>query len=140
MNKVILVGRLTKDPEVRYTPTGKVVASFTLAVNRGFTTKDSAQEADFIPIVVWGNSAEFCGNNLNKGSKVLVDGRLQVRSYDAKDGSKRYVTEVIANNLEALERRQGASVAKSEDKDKDQVQDVVQSFGSDVDLNDEVPF
>ena len=138
MNKVILVGRLTKDPEVRYTPTGKVVASFTLAVNRGFTTKDNAQEADFIPIVVWGNSAEFCGNNLNKGSKVLVDGRLQVRSYDAKDGSKRYVTEVIANNLEALERRQGASVAKSEDKDK--VQDVVQSFGSDVDLNDEVPF
>ena len=138
MNKVILVGRLTKEPEVRYTPTGKAVASCTLAVNRGFTTKDNAQEADFIPIVVWGNSAEFCGNNLNKGSKVLVDGRLQVRSYDAKDGSKRYVTEVIANNLEALERRQGASVAKSEDKD--QVQDVVQSFGSDVDLNDEVPF
>ena len=138
MNKVILVGRLTKDPEVRYTPTGKVVASFTLAVNKDFTAKGEAQQADFVPIVVWGHSAEFCGNNLNKGSKVLVDGRLQVRSYDAKDGSKRYVTEVIANNLEALERRQGASVAKSEDKD--QVQDVVQSFGSDVDLSDDVPF
>ncbi len=138
MNKVILVGRLTKDPEVRYTPTGKVVASFTLAVNRGFTTKDSAQEADFIPIVVWGNSAEFCGNNLNKGSKVLVDGRLQVRSYDAKDGSKRYVTEVVANNLEALERKKETGAVKSENKD--QVPDVVQSFGSDVDLSDDVPF
>ena len=135
MNKVILTGRLTKEPEVRYTPNGKAVASFTLAVDNGFGEN---KKTDFIPIVVWGNSAEFCGNNLNKGSKVLVDGRLQVRSYDAKDGSKRYVTEVIANNLEALERRQGASVAKSEDKD--QVQDVVQSFGSDVDLNDEVPF
>ena len=135
MNKVILVGRLTKDPEVRYTPTGKVVASFTLAVNRGFTTKDSAQEADFIPIVVWGNSAEFFGNNLNKGSKVLVDGRLQVRSYDAKDGTKRYVTEVIANYLEALERPKGA---KTETAASDP-NDIPSSFGADV-TDEDVPF
>ena len=135
MNKVILVGRLTKDPEVRYTPTGKVVASFTLAVNRGFTTKDNAQEADFIPIVVWGNSAEFCGNNLNKGSKVLVDGRLQVRSYDAKDGSKRYVTEVVANYLEALERPKTQSTTNGTSS----AEATPESFGADV-TDEDVPF
>ena len=135
MNKVILTGRLTKEPEVRYTPNGKAVASFTLAVNRGFTTKDSAQEADFIPIVVWGNSAEFCGNNLNKGSKVLVDGRLQVRSYDAKDGSKRYVTEVIANYLEALER----SKTQSSTNGTSNEETTPESFGADV-TDENVPF
>ena len=132
MNKVILTGRLTKEPEVRYTPTGKAVASFTLAVDNGFGEN---KKTDFIPIVVWGNSAEFCGNNLNKGSKVLVDGRLQVRSYDAKDGSKRYVTEVIANFLEALERPKGA---KTETAATDP-NDIPSSFGADV-TDEDVPF
>ena len=132
MNKVILVGRLTKEPEVRYTPNGKAVASFTLAVDNGFGEN---KKTDFIPIVVWGNSAEFCGNNLNKGSKVLVDGRLQVRSYDAKDGSKRYVTEVIANFLEALERPKGAKTETAA-TDPD---DIPSSFGTDVG-NEDVPF
>ena len=133
MNKVILTGRLTKEPEVRYTPNGKAVASFILAVDNGFGEN---KKTDFIPIVVWGNSAEFCGNNLNKGSKVLVDGRLQVRSYDAKDGSKRYVTEVIANYLEALERPKGA---KTETAATDP-NDIPSSFGADVGMNDECPF
>ena len=93
MNKVILAGRLTKDPEVRYTQTGVAVASFTLAVNRRFSKE---KVADFIPIVVWDKIAEIVGNNLVKGSQVLIEGRIQIRSYDAQDGSKRYVTEVIA--------------------------------------------
>ena len=100
MNKVILAGRLVRDPEVRYTQTGKAVASFTLAVNRRFSrSADQQQTADFIPIVVWDKLAEVCGNNLVKGSQVLIEGRIQIRSYDAQDGSKRYVTEVIAQEL-----------------------------------------
>ena len=96
MNKVILAGRLTRDPEVRYTQSGKAVASFTLAVDRRFGRRNAEANgqptADFIPIVVWERLAEVCGNNLIKGSQVLVEGRMQVRSYDAQDGSKRYVT------------------------------------------------
>lgn len=134
MNKVILVGRLTRDPEVKYTPTGKMVATFTLAVDRGYTANREQREADFVPIVVWGNTAEFCGNYLNKGSKILVDGRLQIRSYE-KDGQKRYVTEVIANSVDALERKSSGGTNESQ-----QVKDSIASFGSDVDINDEVPF
>ena len=102
MNKAILVGRLTRDPEVRYTQTGKVVATFTLAVDR--FTGSGEREADFIPIVVWGKIAEVCGNNLGKGRKVLVDGRLQVRQYE-KNGENRYTAEVVAKSVEFLERR-----------------------------------
>ena len=94
MNKVILAGRLTRDPEVRYTQSGKAVASFTLAVDRRFGRRNAEANgqptADFIPIVVWERLAEVCGNNLIKGSQVLVEGRMQVRSYDAQDGSKRF--------------------------------------------------
>lgn len=104
MNKVILVGRLVRDPEVRYTQTSKAVASFTLAVNRRFSRNaDSNQPtADFIPIVAWDKLGEICEKHLFKGSQVLVEGRLQIRSYDAQDGSKRYVTEVIANDIEFI--------------------------------------
>ena len=109
MNKVILAGRLTRDPEVRYTQSGKAVASFTLAVDRRFGRKNAEANgqptADFIPIVVWERLAEVCGNNLIKGSQVLVEGRMQVRSYDAQDGSKRYVTEVVANEVEFMASR-----------------------------------
>ena len=96
MNKIMLLGRLVRDPEVRYTTTGKVVCQFTLAVDRPFTNQDGQREADFINIVVWGKTAELCGNSLMKGHRVLVDGRLQIRSYDGKDGNKHYVTEVVA--------------------------------------------
>ena len=105
MNKSILLGRLTRDPEVTYTQSGKVVCKFTLAVDR-FGAKDGEQSADFIPIVVWGKVAELCGNSLVKGSRALVDGRLQIRSYEAKDGSgKRWVTEVIAGSVQFLDRK-----------------------------------
>lgn len=103
MNETKLSGRLTKDPVVRYTSSGKVVTQFILAVDR--IRKDDKNEADFIPVVFWGKSAEIIGNSLKKSSKILVDGRIQVRSYDAKDGSKRWVTEVIGRRFEYMESK-----------------------------------
>ena len=100
MNKVVMIGRLTKDPETRYTPSGKAVGSFTLAVDRRGKKTDGQQTADFIPCVVWDKLAKIVANNLTKGSKIGIDGRLQVRTYDAQDGSKRYMTEVVVNELD----------------------------------------
>ena len=103
MNKAILIGRLARDPEVRYTQSGKAVTSFTLAVDRRVhKDSDAQQTADFIPVVAWDKLAEICGNYLTKGRKTAVEGHIQVRSYEAQDGSKRYVTEVIAENVEFL--------------------------------------
>ncbi|WP_303871710.1 single-stranded DNA-binding protein [Acetobacterium wieringae] len=99
MNKVILIGRLTRDPEVKNTTTGNAVATFTLAADRRFKNKDGQKEADFIPIVVWGKQAEFVGQYLSKGSQIGLSGRLQVRSYDGQDGQRRYVTEVVADEV-----------------------------------------
>lgn len=104
MNRIILLGRLTKEPEVRYTNTGKVVASFTMAVDRPFTGQDGQREADFITVVIWGKSAETIGNYVQKGHRLLVEGRLQIRSYDGKDGQKRWITEVIADRFEFIEK------------------------------------
>ena len=105
MNKIVILGRLTKDPEVRYTPSQKVVASLTLAVDRPFTGADGKREADFIPVVIWGKTAELVGNSCAKGHRLLVEGRLQIRSYDGKDGNRHWVTEVIANNVAFVERK-----------------------------------
>ena len=141
MNKIILMGRLTRDPEVRYTPTGKVVCQFTVAVDRPFMSQDGQREADFIPVVIWGKSAELCGNSLTKGQRVLVEGRLQIRSYDAKDGSKRWVTEVIANSFEFIERKGefshagGAQMPNAAGNNGN-----MDSFGSQVPFDEEVPF
>ncbi len=139
MNKVILLGRLTRDPEVRYTQTGKVVCQFTLAVDRPFGNQEGQREADFIPVVIWGKQAETCGNSLSKGQRVLVEGRLQVRSYDAKDGTKRYVTEVIADRFEFIERKgdapaNGGSTASAAGNGG------MESFGSAVPFDEEIPF
>lgn len=109
MNRIVLLGRLVRDPEVRYTQTGKVVTQFTIAVDRPFNNQEGQREADFIPIVIWGKQAEVCGNSLTKGQRVLVEGRLQIRNYDAKDGSKRYVTEVIADHFEFIERKDSSN-------------------------------
>ena len=108
MNHVTLIGRLTKDPEVRYTQQGTPVGTFTLAVDRR-VAKDKPKETDFIPCVVWGKTAEVVGNWCKKGKQVAVEGRIQVRSYDAKDGTKRYVTEVIVSELELLGKGDGSS-------------------------------
>lgn len=102
MNKVFLIGRLTKDPELRYTGSNTPVASFTLAVNRTFTNQSGEREADFINIVVWRKQAENVKNYLSQGSQVAVDGRIQTRSYDDNNGQRRYVTEVVADNVEFL--------------------------------------
>ena len=97
MNKVILMGRLTRDPEVRYTTTNNtLVASFSLAVNRRFARQGEERQADFINIVAWDKTGEFCSKYFKKGQQVGVVGRIQTRNYDDKDGKKVYVTEVIA--------------------------------------------
>lgn len=105
LNKIILIGRLTRDPELRYTQSGTAVASFTLAVDRGFKNANGEKETDFIDITVWKQQAENCANYLSKGKLVAVEGSLQIRSYEAKDGSKRKVAEVVANNVQFLSPR-----------------------------------
>jgi single-strand DNA-binding protein len=133
MNKAILMGRLTKDPDVKYTQTGKVVTQFTLAVDRPFKDANGNKETDFIPVVVWGKAAELVGNSCQKGHRLLVDGRLQIRSYDAKDGTKRWVTEIIANGVEFVERKSdkgGTSGDKSE----------FEQFGHAVPFDEDNPF
>jgi single-strand DNA-binding protein len=104
LNRVILIGRLTKDPELRYTPAGVAVTQFTLAVDRPFTSSQSRErEADFINIVTWRQFAETCANYLRKGRLTAVEGRMQVRNYDNNEGRKVYVTEVVADNVRFLE-------------------------------------
>ena len=102
MNKVVLIGRLTRDPELRYTGSNTPVASFTLAVNRPFSNQQGEREADFINVVVWRKQAENVKNYLSQGSQAAVEGRIQTRSYDDQNGQKRYVTEVVADNVEFL--------------------------------------
>lgn len=141
MNKIILMGRLVRDPEVRYTQTGKVVCQFTLAVDRPFSNQEGQREADFIPVVVWGKTAELCGNSLTKGQRALVEGRLQIRSYDAKDGTKRWVTEVIANTFEFIERRGDfAPGANNNAGSHEAPKSNMESFGSPVPFDEEIPF
>ena len=103
MNRVVLVGRLTKDPDLRYTPNGVPVASFTLAVNRNFTNRQGEREADFINCVVWRRQAENVANYLKKGSLAGVDGRIQTRNFEGQDGRRVYITEVVAESVQFLE-------------------------------------
>lgn len=117
MNKIFLIGRLTKDPELRYTPSGAAVCSFTLAVGRRFTSQSGEKEADFINIVVWNKTAESSAKYLSKGRQAAVEGRLQIRSYDDKDGQRRWVTEVIADNVEFLGNGQGQGGQNKQDDD-----------------------
>ena len=143
MNKVIISGRLTRDCDVRYTTSGKVVCQFTLAVDRPFTNQDGQREADFINIVVWGKIAELCGNSLAKGHRALVEGRLQIRSYDGKDGAKRYVTEVVANSVEFLERKgytPGAATPAAAAGDTTPGSANMESFGEQMSFDEEIPF
>ncbi|MDH6364319.1 single-strand DNA-binding protein [Enterococcus sp. PF1-24] len=105
INNVVLVGRLTKDPDLRYTSSGIAVATFTLAVNRSYTSQDGNREADFINCVIWRKSAETLANFGRKGSLIGVTGRIQTRSYDNQQGQKVYVTEVVADNFQMLESK-----------------------------------
>lgn len=114
MNKYICTGNLTKDPELKFTPgNGVAVATFTIAVSSGYGDK---KETAFIPVVVWNKSAEVVANYTHKGSRVLVQGRINTRSYDAKDGTKRYVTEIIAdsyNGIEFLDKKDSSNQSQS---------------------------
>ncbi len=105
MNRVVLVGRLTKDPDLRYTPSGVPVATFTLAVNRTFTNQQGEKEADFINCVIWRRPAENAANYLKKGSLAGVDGRIQTRSYEGQDDKRVYITEVVAESVQFLDTR-----------------------------------
>ncbi|MDO8535395.1 MAG: single-stranded DNA-binding protein [Candidatus Omnitrophota bacterium] len=104
LNKVLLIGNLTRDPELRYVPSGTAVATFSIAVNRVYTSQagEKKEEVSFIRIVVWGRRAEVCGEYLSKGSPVFIEGRLQSRSWEGQDGQKRSTTEVIADNVQFL--------------------------------------
>ena len=102
INRVILTGRLTKEPDLRYTPNGTPVATFTIAVNRTYTNEQGEREADFINCIVWRKSAENVANYLKKGSLVGVDGRIQTRNYEAQDGRRVFVTEVVAESVQFL--------------------------------------
>lgn len=103
MNKVVLIGRITKDPELRFAPgSGAANCSLTLAIDK-YNTKTGQKEADFVPVVIWGKQAEATANYMTKGNQVAISGRIQTRSYDAKDGTKRYVTEVIADQFNGIE-------------------------------------
>ncbi len=107
INKVILIGNLGKDPELRYTPNSQAVATFSLATNRRWKDKEGQQQdqTDWHNIVAWGKQAEICKEYLKKGSSVFVEGRIQYRTYDDKDGNKRYITEIVARSIQMLGRK-----------------------------------
>ena len=108
MNRVILSGRLARDPEVRYTQSGKAVAGFAIAVDRNVRRSNENQQqptADFFNVTAWEKLADFCGKYLSKGRKILLEGRLQSRSYEAQDGSKRNVVEIVADNIEFMDSK-----------------------------------
>lgn len=108
INSVNLVGNLARDPELRYTPSGLAITTFTVAVNRPFLNQEGQREADFIRIVTWRKLAENCANYLTKGKMVAVEGRLQIRSYETPEGEKKYMTEVVASNVQFMSPPGGA--------------------------------
>lgn len=138
LNRVILIGRLTKDPELRYTPNGVATCTFTLAVDRPFTNAQKEKETDFINIVTWRQLAETCANYLRKGRLTAVEGRMQVRNYDNNEGRKVYVTEVIADNVRFLERGEGG---QNVERQEPQSQDPFKDDGQPLDISDDdLPF
>lgn len=138
MNKVILSGFLANNPESRTTVSGVTTCTFRLAVQRRFANKDGNRESDFLTIVCWRQTADFASRYLLKGRRVAVEGSIQTRSYDAQDGSKRYVTEIIADNIEALDKAEQKAEAPS-----DVVEKAQQLFGegfTEVADDDALPF
>ncbi len=127
MNKIILIGRTTKDCDIRSTSTGKQVASFTLAVDRDFKNAQGEREADFLPCVVWGKLSEVCEKYVTKGKQIAIAGRIQTRNYEDKDGQRRYITEVIVSDLQLLGSRQDAQQPQEPEY-------------TEVDNSDELPF
>ncbi|MDY0236816.1 MAG: single-stranded DNA-binding protein [Gudongella sp.] len=145
MNNVVLIGRLTRDPELRYIPnSGTAVSTFSLAVDKNLSKDKKAEmesrnqpTADFIRIVVWGKQAENCANFLNKGKLVGINGRIQTGSYDDKDGKKVYTTEVVANSVEFLEWGDSGNKTSSQSSNGNDFPDVGGFHPTD---NDDIPF
>lgn len=127
MNNIVLLGRLTKDADIRSTQSGKVVASFTLAVDRPYT-QNGKKEADFIACQIWGKSAEVLGKSVHKGQRVLLEGRLQIRQYTDKNGNKRTAAEVVTDRFEFIERKEQTAPQSMED------------FGQQMPFDEEIPF
>lgn len=119
INNVVLVGRLTRDPELRFTSNGQAVTSFTLAVNRNFTNQSGEREADFVNCVIWRKPAETLANYAKKGTLIGVVGRIQTRNYENQQGQKVFVTEVVCDNFQLLERRD-ASESQSNNSSSNQ--------------------
>jgi len=134
-NRVILIGRLTRDPELRYTANGIAVATFTLAVNRNYKNAQGEKETDFIPCVVFRQLAELCANYLSKGKMAALEGRIQIRSYEGQDGQKRYVTEVVGEDVRFLSPKDSTGTSGSSSGVSD-----FDSFAHEVSLDDDIPF
>ncbi|WP_263560000.1 single-stranded DNA-binding protein [Paenibacillus polymyxa] len=140
LNRVILIGRLTKDPELRYTPSGVANCTYTLAVDRPFTNQDGEREADFLQIVTWRQLAETCANYLKKGRLTAVEGRVQVRNYENNEGKRVYVTEIVADNVRFLESSKNDSAGRQQAGSKNN-NDPFSDDGKPIDIADEdLPF
>lgn len=142
INRVILVGRLTKDPEYRQTPNGVSVATFTLAVNRPFTNSQGEREADFINVVVFRRQAENVNNYLSKGSLAGVDGRIQSRNYENKEGQRVFVTEVVADSVQFMDSK-GSNQQNNQSQQQGQASTGNNPFSNDNNANiddDDLPF
>lgn len=139
LNRVVLIGRLTRDPDLRYTPAGVAVTQFTLAVDRPFTSQSGEREVDFIPVVTWRQLAETCANYLRKGRLAAVEGRIQIRNYENNEGKRVYVTEIIADNVRFLESaNQDTGNSRSNTNNS---KDPFQDDGKRIDINDDdLPF
>ena len=138
MNKTILIGRLTKDPELKYTQRNIAYVQFTIAVNRVFTNKEGEKEADFISCLVWRDQAENLAKYQRKGNLIAVEGRIEVRSYDDKDGTRRYTTNVVCETVEYLERKEETKTEKPQRKEE---KNPFENASSHLDIkNDDLPF
>ncbi|PSR19917.1 MAG: single-stranded DNA-binding protein [Sulfobacillus acidophilus] len=134
LNKVILIGRLTRDPELRMLGNGTPVTRFTVAVDRPFTNAQGTREADFVDCVAWRKLGEIVANNLTKGRLIAVEGRLQIRSYDAQDGSRRKAAEVVADSVQFLDSKTKAPVPAGQVSHDDPF------LSPDTDMPDDLPF
>ena len=146
LNRTVIVGRLTRDPELRYTPNGVAVANFTVAVNRPFRNQQGEQEADFINCVAWRKQAENLANYMHKGSLIGVDGRIQTRSYENQEGKRVWVTEVLAESIQFLEYKKDSEsdrglVQQEQLAQSQQVETPFENEAEQIDIsNDDLPF
>jgi single-strand DNA-binding protein len=142
LNKVLLIGNLTRDPELRYVPSGTAVATFSMAVNRAYTNQagEKKEEVCFVRVVVWGRRAEVCGEYLSKGSPVFVEGRLQSRTWEDQSGQKRSTIEVIASNVQFLGKGKTEAPPELQGQDQQPLPSVEDESQAVKNPNEEVPF